>query len=179
MREPDDERGESEPPREDDERRRFLLGVMGAAGAATALLLLTPPVSFLVKPLRRRAPEVWRPVGAVSDFPFDETVTLRVRDETAPAWAGLVADDAVHLRRDEKAGFVALSAYCTHVGCPVRWVAGAQMFFCPCHGGAFFKDGTVAAGPPPRPLERHGVRVREGLVEISNRRRPDRRAHRA
>jgi menaquinol-cytochrome c reductase iron-sulfur subunit len=37
---------------------------------------------------------------------------------------------------------------------------------CPCHGGVYYKDGSVAAGPPPRPLERYPVRVQDGQVEI-------------
>ncbi len=42
----------------------------------------------------------------------------------------------------------------------------AELFMCPCHGGVYYKDGTVAAGPPPRPLTRYPVRVNQGQVEI-------------
>ena len=56
--------------------------------------------------------------------------------------------------------------HCAHLGCPVRWVASADLFMCPCHGGVFYKDGRVASGPPPRTLATYPVRVRDGTVEI-------------
>ncbi|MBS1607102.1 MAG: (2Fe-2S)-binding protein, partial [Bacteroidetes bacterium] len=34
------------------------------------------------------------------------------------------------------------------------------------HGGAYYPDGTVAAGPPPKPLVRYETRVRNGRIEI-------------
>jgi len=40
------------------------------------------------------------------------------------------------------------------------------LFMCPCHGGIYYKDGTVAAGPPPKPLYRFAVRVVDGTVQI-------------
>ncbi|MDQ2900037.1 MAG: Rieske 2Fe-2S domain-containing protein, partial [Acidobacteriota bacterium] len=40
------------------------------------------------------------------------------------------------------------------------------LFMCPCHGGVYYKNGDVAAGPPPKPLTKYPVRVRDGLVEI-------------
>jgi menaquinol-cytochrome c reductase iron-sulfur subunit len=40
---------------------------------------------------------------------------------------------------------------------------------CPCHGGVYYEDGTVAVGPPPAPLARYPVRVRDGEVEIQTR----------
>ena len=43
---------------------------------------------------------------------------------------------------------------------------GAELFMCPCHGGVFYKDGRVAAGPPQAPLSRYGVRVNKDDVEI-------------
>jgi menaquinol-cytochrome c reductase iron-sulfur subunit len=55
---------------------------------------------------------------------------------------------------------------CTHLGCPVRWLADADLFMCPCHGGVYYQDGTVAAGPPPKPLIRYDVRTVSGQVEI-------------
>ncbi len=47
---------------------------------------------------------------------------------------------------------IAVSAVCTHSGCTVPWDADQGVFACPCHGGRFNPDGTVAGGPPPRPL---------------------------
>jgi len=47
---------------------------------------------------------------------------------------------------------IAVSAVCTHSGCTVPWNAEQGVFACPCHGGRFNPDGTVADGPPPRPL---------------------------
>ena len=41
----------------------------------------------------------------------------------------------------------------------VNWRAGAELFLCPCHGGVYYADGSVAGGPPPRPLVRYSVRI--------------------
>ncbi len=48
----------------------------------------------------------------------------------------------------------------------MRWIDTAKLFLCPCHGGVYYADGSVAAGPPPAPLERYPVRVRGNHVEI-------------
>jgi len=50
--------------------------------------------------------------------------------------------------------------------CPVRWLQDAKLFLCPCHGGVYYSSGETAAGPPPKPLPRYPVRVRNGKVEI-------------
>jgi menaquinol-cytochrome c reductase iron-sulfur subunit len=52
------------------------------------------------------------------------------------------------------------------MGCPVRWLPDAELFMCPCHGGVYYTDGTVAAGPPPKPLVRYEVRVVNDQVQI-------------
>jgi menaquinol-cytochrome c reductase iron-sulfur subunit len=56
------------------------------------------------------------------------------------------------VRRSADASFVTFAVNCTHLGCPVNWLDDAKVFLCPCHGGAYYDDGTVAAGPPPRAL---------------------------
>jgi len=83
-------------------------------------------------------------------------------------WAGITAKSAVWLRRESETSFIAFSANCTHLGCPVRWMEGAELFLCPCHGGVYYKDGNVAAGPPPRPLFRYDVRIKNGEVKINS-----------
>jgi menaquinol-cytochrome c reductase iron-sulfur subunit len=48
----------------------------------------------------------------------------------------------------------------------VQWVPDGQLFLCPCHGGVYYRNGEVAAGPPPKALFRYNVRVNNGQVEI-------------
>jgi cytochrome b6-f complex iron-sulfur subunit len=54
----------------------------------------------------------------------------------------------------EPAGFYALIAICTHLGCSPNWLATENKFKCPCHGSGFYRDGVNFEGPAPRPLER-------------------------
>lgn len=51
-------------------------------------------------------------------------------------------------------GVVARSLLCSHFGCRVQWQAAAERYHCPCHEGAFDRDGRPIAGPPTRPLRR-------------------------
>ncbi len=58
---------------------------------------------------------------------------------------------SVFVVRDQ-GGFYALSAVCTHLGCLSVWKPDERVIACPCHGSSFQKDGSVIAGPAPRPL---------------------------
>ncbi len=62
---------------------------------------------------------------------------------------------------------VALSAVCTHRRCGLRWNASRRVLECPCHGGKFALSGEVLAGPPPSPLRRFRVHLREGQIYLS------------
>ena len=52
---------------------------------------------------------------------------------------------------------LALPAICTHLRCVLKWNATRQTFDCPCHNGAFDKNGNVLSGPPTRPLSPYRV----------------------
>jgi menaquinol-cytochrome c reductase iron-sulfur subunit len=146
-------------------RRRFLARLTLGAAAVVGGLLGVPFAGFVFAPGRRAGRE-WRPVGDVGAFAVGRTVKVNYLDPAPLPWAGFAAETAAWLRRESDSHFVAFTIYCTHTGCPVRWEEGADLFMCPCHGGAFYRDGTVAAGPPPIPLTRYPVRVRDGVVEI-------------
>jgi menaquinol-cytochrome c reductase iron-sulfur subunit len=148
------------------ERRRFLARLSVAAGAVAAVMVGIPVVGFIIGPLIRKLPETWRAVGAVESFAIGETVKVSYRDPSPLAWAGVTAETGAWLRRDGDREFTAFALNCTHLGCPVRWLQDANLFMCPCHGGVYYRDGTVAAGPPPRPLFKYAVRIRSGRVEI-------------
>ncbi|HVU36247.1 MAG TPA: Rieske (2Fe-2S) protein [Opitutaceae bacterium] len=149
-------------------RRRFLTRISVALGGVCAAIIGVPVVGFVVAPLFRRVPETWRTVGAADDFKIGETVSVVFRDPSPLPWAGVTAKAGAWLRRDATDKFTAFSVHCTHLGCPVRWMADANLFLCPCHGGVYYQDGSVAAGPPPHPLIRYDVRVFNGKVQIKS-----------
>jgi menaquinol-cytochrome c reductase iron-sulfur subunit len=147
-------------------RRRFLSRISIALSAAAAAVVGVPVVGFLLSPLTRKPPRQWRRVGAVDGFKVGETVSVTFEDAAALPWSGVSARTAAWLRRDDEASFTAFAVNCTHLGCPVQWFADPKLFLCPCHGGVYNADGSVAGGPPPKPLGRYPVRVHDGQVEI-------------
>jgi menaquinol-cytochrome c reductase iron-sulfur subunit len=147
-------------------RREWLARVSIALGALGAAIVGIPVVGFLLAPFFEKPSQVWRSVGPVDGFRPGMTVKVDFTDSSPLPWAGVVAQTAAWLRREPDGTFVAFTVNCTHLGCPVRWLPDAGLFMCPCHGGVYYKDGAVAAGPPPKPLPQYPVRVRNGQVEI-------------
>lgn len=147
-------------------RRRFLGGMSLLLGGMAAALVGIPIVGFLFSPLVRQPPEEWRTVGQVDDFAIGTTTEVSYTDASPLPWSGSTAQTAAWLRRNSQTDFVAFTVSCTHLGCPVRWLPNAELFMCPCHGGVYYRDGEVAAGPPPKSLPRYPVRVQNGLVQI-------------
>ncbi len=122
-----------------------ILGTLAAGGAAFVRLLFPrvlfePPTSF-----HAGDPSSFH-VGEVSDR--------------------FMAEHRVWIVR-EKAGFYALLAVCTHLGCTPRWLPPEGTFKCPCHGSGFHRDGTHFEGPAPRPLERVKItRAEDGQLVV-------------
>lgn len=147
-------------------RRRFLnrfsvgLAIFGAA------IVGLPVVSFILEPIFGRRHYVWRKVGRIEDFKIGSTVEVKMQDADPEPWAGKIAWTAAWLQRRAEQKFVAFSINCQHLGCPVRWEEGANLFMCPCHGGVYYENGEVAGGPPPRRLQQYPVRIQNGFVEI-------------
>lgn len=63
------------------------------------------------------------------------------------------------------AGFRALGATCTHLGCTVR--PGKNQLQCPCHGSSFSTTGAVLRGPAQRPLTRYAVDLTRDELIVS------------
>ncbi|MCL5097600.1 MAG: Rieske 2Fe-2S domain-containing protein [Candidatus Omnitrophica bacterium] len=148
------------------QRRRFLERLSVALGVVAGAVLAVPGFGFIFSPLWRKTPRVWRYIGRLEEFKVGQTVNVAFLDSSPLPWAGVTARTAAWLRRESEDKFIAFAVNCSHLGCPVRWLPKANLFMCPCHGGVYYSDGRVAAGPPPRPLTRFSVRVRNGGVEI-------------
>ena len=92
------------------------------------------------------------PIGSVTHFPDGRFFLARV-----------------------DAGFLAMSAICTHLGCVVPWkpdeksednLASTGRFNCPCHGSVYDRHGQVIIAPAPRPLDLYPITLEEGKLVV-------------
>jgi Rieske Fe-S protein len=79
---------------------------------------------------------------------------------------GKTADTACWVRRVGADEFQVFAVNCAHLGCPVRWFPQSGLFMCPCHGGAYYRDGSRASGPPERGLFEYPYKVTNGGLVI-------------
>ena len=153
------------PPAADLPRRRLLAAFVIGAASAIGGSLAAVAARFLGTSSAAGTPGA---VGIGPETAFDsgqpvETVLSYSRPD---AYRTENRRDTIFVvRRPE--GLVAFSPTCTHLGCSVRWDAGASLFRCPCHGGTYRPDGSVAGGPPPRPLARLPIEIRAGQVYVT------------
>jgi Rieske Fe-S protein len=64
--------------------------------------------------------------------------------------------------------FKGFSSTCTHLGCTVNKVADG-LIQCPCHGSKYsVTDGSVKAGPAPKPLPAENISVKGGQVVLDS-----------
>jgi len=155
----------TETPEEISRRRFFEKLSIALVGLCTAIIGV-PLVGFIVAPFFRKVPEKWVTLGKPDDFQIGKTVAVTVTDPSSLPWAGVTAKSGVWLRRVSQDSFIAFSANCTHLGCPVRWFEESHLFMCPCHGGAFYDDGSHASGPPPRGLYEYEYKIEQGQLWV-------------
>jgi Rieske Fe-S protein len=159
-------------------RRRFMTATVHGAGAVAAAAFTLPALGFALGPVFSRLPWSWQAIGKPDDF-TDDTYAIKVI--TIVQGIGEAGKSIAYVRQrdpqidketeDQYNHWIALSSRCMHLGCPVRYVAAAERFICPCHGGVYDFRGMVAGGPPVRPLDRFYTRLNSstGLVELGPR----------
>jgi menaquinol-cytochrome c reductase iron-sulfur subunit len=147
-------------------RRDFFLKISLGLAGISAIAAAVPVVSAIIAPLLEKKNQLWRTVGKVDDFQTGSTSLVTFINADPQPYAGVTAKSAAWLRKNDENNFIAFAANCTHLGCPVRWENEAHLFMCPCHGGVYYADGTVAGGPPPKPLNQYEVRVFNKEVQI-------------
>jgi menaquinol-cytochrome c reductase iron-sulfur subunit len=143
------------------------LGMLFNGVVATALA--APMVGFFLSSVARGRANgylSWVPLGRVNDFPEGETRLATFRNPNVMPTDGKTVDTACWVRRVQGDEFQVFAVNCAHLGCPVRWFPQSGLFMCPCHGGAYYRDGSRASGPPERGLFEYPYKVQDGLVTI-------------
>ena len=151
------------------QRRTFFRLFTGALGAVGAALAGVPIVGYLFGARSQRV--IWVKLGAVGDFPENETREITFDNPLRQPWDGITSQTGVFVRNlgsddDSQPQFLVLAVNCAHLGCPVSWFPQSGLFLCPCHGGVYYSNGEHASGPPPRGLFHCQWRIAEGALEI-------------
>jgi menaquinol-cytochrome c reductase iron-sulfur subunit len=150
-------------------RRTFLVKLGIGFNALVGALLAVPIVRYVLSPVsRERRPgyESWVSLGPVEQFPAGQTRFATYRNPVVNPWDGETGTIACWVRHVGGNEFQVFAVNCAHLGCPVRWFPRSSLFMCPCHGGAYYADGSRASGPPERGLFEYAFRVDSGHLLI-------------
>ena len=148
-------------------RRRFLFLVGGALNVVAATLLAIPVIRYVFSSFRRNvASQSWIPLGSLENFPENQTRLATYRNPYTRPWDGMTANIPCWVRRLTGEKFQVFAINCAHLGCPVRWFEESSLLMCPCHGGAYYDDGSRASGPPPRGLYEYEYKIEQGKLWV-------------
>jgi menaquinol-cytochrome c reductase iron-sulfur subunit len=150
-------------------RRGFFMKLGILFNGLAAIVLAMPILRFLLSSATRgRANSYlsWVPLGRVDTFPEGETRLATFRNPYVMPTDGKTVDTACWVRRLAGDQFQVFAINCAHLGCPVRWFPQSGLFMCPCHGGAYYRDGTRASGPPERGLFEYPHNIQNGVLTI-------------
>jgi Rieske Fe-S protein len=160
-------------------RNRFMLTVLGGIGTAIGVFYVASILRYLypsgantphltvslndqgvVDPTSGTLLPFKNGVAGPFEYPMvaDKSVVVGVFVEKISAGGPLATDN---LRVVEQT--------CTHLGCPVSWVATDNRFECPCHGSQFNRDLSVYHGPAADPLHTHAFDLSGSNLTIMGR----------
>jgi Rieske Fe-S protein len=150
--------------------RRGMFIIFGTIlNAAAGLAIGIPVLRFLFSPkIRERRPgyDSWVGLGPVSSFPTGETRFATFLNPVVTPSDGDTAKVSCWVRNLDGRQFQIFAINCAHLGCPVRWFPQSNLFMCPCHGGAYYADGSRASGPPERGLFEYRYKIEGDTLYI-------------
>jgi len=150
--------------------RRALLVKLGILfNACVGVLLAVPIIRYLISPLvagQKTPYEKWLSLGPITQFPQGQTRFATFTNPDIHPWDGKTSDSACWVRRIDSDHLQVFAINCAHLGCPVRWFPQSGLFLCPCHGGAYYEDGSRASGPPERGLFQYPYKIQDGNLLI-------------
>jgi menaquinol-cytochrome c reductase iron-sulfur subunit len=152
-------------------RRSFFMKLGILFNGFAAVVLAVPIMRFLLSSVvahgQGKGYLSWVHLGDVASFPEGQTRMATFRNPFVMPTDGKTVDTACWVRRISGNQFQVFAINCAHLGCPVRWFAQSGLFMCPCHGGAYYRDGSRASGPPERGLFEYPYKIENGGLTIN------------
>ena len=140
---------------EKNNRRSFLKVLLTGGLAGFAAITIYPILSFLNPPKQTEVQVTSVVVGKVDDIKPGDSKIIRFGNKPV-----------IIIRRDEN-NFTALSATCTHLDCTVQYKKDEKIIWCACHNGKYDLYGKNISGPPPRPLDKFNVSIKNNELIVS------------
>lgn len=150
-------------------RRQFLNYTLTGVGGFMAAGMLVPMLRMAIDPvLKTSAHGDYANVSLDVKNITDEPQRIEWKIEQVDGWYESEVTKAAWVYKDENDDILALSPICKHLGCVVSWEGSDQypdQFYCPCHDGRYYKDGTNVPGTPPTAsLDRYDQKVENGML---------------
>lgn len=140
-------------------RREFVWGGAAAIGAVYLGAIGYPVYQYLSTPAQKAAE-----AAAVTETTLEGAVNL---PKNSALMFKFGAKPGILIHHDDDS-WSAYSAVCTHLGCTVKYETDQKRIFCACHGGVYdAATGNNTAGPPPKPLPKYNVEVKDGSIVVS------------
>ena len=147
-------------------RRSFYATLIHLLGAAAAAVIAVPAAAYLLFKPKSPGAGAMVEIANLADLEPgvpQEVVYYRTRVD---GWKATKEKTTTWVVKNGPQSAVAFSPQCPHLGCIYHWEDDLGAFKCPCHASAFGLDGSVLAGPAPRPLDRYVSRVEGGKLLI-------------
>jgi cytochrome b6-f complex iron-sulfur subunit len=137
-------------------RRDFLKYFLSTSLMGFAAITIYPIVSFLKPPKQREVEVTSVSVGITDDFKTGDSKIIRFGKKP------------VIIIKDEEDNFRAFSATCTHLDCTVQYKREEKIIWCACHNGKYDIHGRNIEGPPPRPLDKYLIKIKDNEIFVTN-----------
>ncbi len=136
-------------------RRDFLKIFLSGGLLGFAAITIYPIISFLKPPKQTEVEVTSVVVGKIDDIKPGESKIIRFGNKPVII---------IHTEDDK---FRALSATCTHLDCTVQYKKDEKIIWCACHNGKYDLYGKNVSGPPPRPLDKYNVTIKNDELIVS------------
>ena len=135
-------------------RRDFLGMLLGGGFFAWIISLFYPVFKFLEPPKIEEVKVSSVKIGAVEDMEKDSGKIIKFGKKP------------VIVIRKTGGEYIAFAGVCTHLDCIVQFRKDYGQIYCACHNGRYDLNGRNVSGPPPSPLKKFGVNIKDGEVIV-------------
>ena len=135
-------------------RRNFLNKILKGGFFAWLLAILYPIFNYLEPPKAKELKISQLNIGKSEDMAKDSGKIVKFGNKP------------VIVIRKSDGEYIAFSAVCTHLSCLVQYRKDFGQIYCACHNGKYDLNGKNISGPPPSPLDKYNVAIKNDDVFI-------------